>query len=336
MGFVITQGMSLTGMFQWGMRRWSELENQMTSVERVIEYIDVKRESDNQTTKPKLEWLQHGKVEFRSVSMKYSPDDPYVLKNLNVLIKPNEKVGIVGRTGAGKSSLISVLFRLVDFEGNIFIDDVDTKSVSLSSVRSEISIIPQEPILFSGSVRKNLDPFDEYGDEKIWNVLEEVKLKDFIIDLPAGLYSNLSEGGSNFSVGQKQLICLARALLRNNKILILDEATANVDPHTDELLQKTIRTNFANCTVLTIAHRLHTIMDSDKVLVMDSGRAVEFEHPYMLLQKRGAFYDLVMETGSKMGESLIEIAQKVILLNLLVFSLLYLVSELHRLQLSII
>ncbi|XP_063913119.1 probable multidrug resistance-associated protein lethal(2)03659 [Zophobas morio] len=309
-GFVITQGMSLTGMFQWGMRRWSELENQMTSVERVIEYIDVKRESDNQTTKPKLEWLQHGKIEFRSVSMKYSPDDPYVLKNLNVVIKPNEKVGIVGRTGAGKSSLISVLFRLVDFEGNIFIDDVDTKSVSLSSVRSGISIIPQEPILFSGSVRKNLDPFDEYGDEKIWNVLEEVKLKDFIIDLPAGLYSNLSEGGSNFSVGQKQLICLARALLRNNKILMLDEATANVDPHTDELLQKTIRTNFANCTVLTIAHRLHTIMDSDKVLVMDNGRAVEFDHPYILLQKKGAFYDLVMETGRKMGDSLIEVAEK--------------------------
>jgi ATP-binding cassette subfamily C (CFTR/MRP) protein 4 len=309
-GFMITQGMSLTGMFQWGIRRWSELENEMTSVERVIEYIELDHEMDNQTKEPSVLWPSFGNVEFKSVFMQYSPNDPYVLKNLNLTIKPREKVGIVGRTGAGKSSLISILFRLVNFEGNIFIDDVDTKEISLNALRSKISIIPQEPVLFSGSVRKNLDPFDEYQDNQIWNVLEEVRLKEFVTDLPSGLYSNLSEGGSNFSVGQKQLICLARALLRNNKILILDEATANVDPQTDELLQKTIRTNFADCTVLTIAHRLHTIMDSDRILVMDDGVIAEFDHPHKLLQSKGMFYKLVMETGKRMGENLIEIAKQ--------------------------
>jgi ATP-binding cassette subfamily C (CFTR/MRP) protein 4 len=308
---MITQGMSLTGMFQWGIRRWSELENEMTSVERVIEYIELDHEMDNQTKEPSVLWPSFGNVEFKSVFMQYSPNDPYVLKNLNLTIKPREKVGIVGRTGAGKSSLISILFRLVNFEGNIFIDGVDTKEISLNALRSKISIIPQEPVLFSGSVRKNLDPFDEYQDNQIWNVLEEVRLKEFVTDLPSGLYSNLSEGGSNFSVGQKQLICLARALLRNNKILILDEATANVDPQTDELLQKTIRTNFADCTVLTIAHRLHTIMDSNRVLVMDDGVIAEFDHPHKLLQSEGVFYKLVMETGERMGENLIEIAMKV-------------------------
>jgi ATP-binding cassette subfamily C (CFTR/MRP) protein 4 len=303
--------MALTRMFQWGVRLWSDLENQMTSVERVIEYIETDHEIDDRTRKPSIMWPSSGKIEFKSVFMQYSPNDPYVVKNLNLTIEPRVKVGIVGRTGAGKSSLISILFRLVDFEGNIFIDDVDTKEISLCSLRSKISIIPQEPVLFSESVRKNLDPFDEYQNNQIWKVLEEVRLKELVADLPAGLYSNLSEGGSNFSVGQKQLICLARALLRNNKILILDEATANVDPQTDELLQKTIRTNFADCTVLTIAHRLHTIMDSDRILVMDDGVIAEFDHPHKLLQSEGMFYKLVMETGERMGENLIEIAMKV-------------------------
>jgi ATP-binding cassette subfamily C (CFTR/MRP) protein 4 len=309
-GFVITRGISITGIFQFAVRRWSELENQMTSVERIVEYVQADQEYDRKTKVPSILWPDTGKIEFKSIFMQYSNDKPYVLKNLKFLIQLKEKIGIVGRTGAGKSSLISVLFRLVHFEGNIFIDDVDTKEISLSSLRSKISIIPQEPILFSGSVRKNLDPFNQYHDEQIWEVLEKVRLKEFVTDLPSGLYSNLSEGGSNFSVGQKQLVCLARALLRNNKILILDEATANVDPQTDELLQKTIRTNFANCTVLTIAHRLHTVMDSDKVLVMDNGVIAEFDHPHVLLQSKGVFHELVAETGKNMSENLIETAQK--------------------------
>ncbi|EFA03947.2 putative multidrug resistance-associated protein lethal(2)03659-like Protein [Tribolium castaneum] len=309
-GFVITRAVGLTGMFQWGIRMWSSLENEMTSVERVVEYTQIEQENDDKKKVPSSLWPDAGKLEFRSVCMQYSAHSPYVLKKLNFVVKPREKVGIVGRTGAGKSSLIPVLFRLVNFEGHVLIDDVDTKDIALSTLRSNISIIPQDPVIFAGSVRKNLDPFDLYDDNKIWNVLEEVQLKDFVRNLPSGMFSQLSEGGSNFSVGQKQLICLARALLKKNKILILDEATANVDPQTDELLQKTIRKNFEDCTVLTIAHRLHTIMDSDKVIVMDGGIIVEFDHPNVLLNNKGVFYNLVMETGKSMGKKLLEIAQK--------------------------
>ncbi|XP_056642945.1 probable multidrug resistance-associated protein lethal(2)03659 [Diorhabda sublineata] len=311
MGLALTQAMGLTGMFQWGMRQWSELENQMTSVERVQEYADLKQEEDEHTNALPKHWPSHGKVEFRDMSLKYSPDDPPVLKNLNLLIKSTEKVGIVGRTGAGKSSLIQALFRLANIDGHILIDDVDTKSISLKDLRSHISIIPQEPVLFSGTLRNNLDPFDEYKDEILWNALEEVELKRAVDELPAGLDSKMAEGGSNFSVGQRQLVCLARAIIRNNKVLVLDEATANVDPYTDGLIQTTIRKKFGNCTVLTIAHRLHTIMDSDKVLVMDAGRAVEFDHPHTLLQnKTGVFYSLVMQTGKSTAKNLMQISEE--------------------------
>ncbi|XP_044266870.1 probable multidrug resistance-associated protein lethal(2)03659 [Tribolium madens] len=309
-GFVITRAMGITGLFQWGIRMWSAIENEMTSVERIVEYTKIEQENDSKKEIPSSLWPDAGKLEFRSVYMQYSAQSPYVLKKLNFLVKSREKIGIVGRTGAGKSSLIPVLFRLINFEGNVFIDDVDTKEISLSSLRSKISIIPQDPVLFAGSVRKNLDPFDLYKDSEIWGVLEEVQLKDFVSNLPSGMFSKLSEGGSNFSVGQKQLICLARALLKKNKILILDEATANVDPQTDELLQKSIKNNFEDCTVLTIAHRLHTIMDSDKVIVMDDGLIVEFDHPNLLLNNKGVFYNLVMETGKSMGKKLLETAQK--------------------------
>ncbi|KAJ3656117.1 hypothetical protein Zmor_015215 [Zophobas morio] len=309
-GFIITKSMSLVGVFQWTIRMLSELENLMTSVERIIEYTQLEQENDDQVKTVSSLWPARGQIEFKSVFMQYSSNDPYVLKNLNIFIKPKEKIGIVGRTGAGKSSLISVLFRLVNFVGNIFIDDVDTKDVALSSLRPKISIIPQDPVLFKGSVRKNLDPFDQYSDEQIWRVLDEVRLKEVVSNMSGNLHSNLSEGGTNFSVGQKQLICLARAMLKNNNILILDEATANVDPQTDELLQNTIRKSFANCTVLTIAHRLHTIMDSDKVLVMDEGYAVEFDHPYVLLENKKTFYKLVTKTGNLMSENLRNIAEK--------------------------
>ncbi|CAG9854244.1 unnamed protein product [Phyllotreta striolata] len=309
MGLALTQAMALTGMFQWGMRQWTELENQMTSVERVQEYTELKHEEDNATFEPPSNWPSNGEVEFKNMSLQYSLDDPPVLKNLSFLIKAKEKVGIVGRTGAGKSSLIQALFRLTNIDGQIYIDGIDTKSVSLKKLRSNISIIPQEPVLFSGTLRKNLDPFDEYKDEVLWDALSEVELKSAVEELPAGLESKMAEGGSNFSVGQRQLVCLARAIIRNNKILVLDEATANVDPHTDGLIQTAIRTKFANCTVLTIAHRLHTIMDSDKVLVMDAGRAVEFDHPHTLLQKeRGIFYSLVQQTGKATAKNLTAIA----------------------------
>ncbi|CAH1105165.1 unnamed protein product [Psylliodes chrysocephalus] len=309
-GLSLTQAITLSGMFQWGMRQWSELENQMTSVERVQEYADLPIEKDSIRDDTPPNWPNLGAIKFNKMCLKYSQDDPYVLKNLNLEINPKEKIGIVGRTGAGKSSLIQALFRLADIDGNIVIDDVDTKNVKLEVLRSNISIIPQEPVLFSGTLRKNLDPFDEHRDEILWDALDEVELKHAVDELPAGLDSKMAEGGSNFSVGQRQLVCLARAIVRRNRILVLDEATANVDPMTDAIIQNTIRDKFANCTVLTIAHRLHTVMDSDKVLVMDAGQAVEFDHPYSLLEKKGVFYSLVKKTGSTMAANLHAIAEE--------------------------
>ncbi|XP_076648686.1 putative multidrug resistance-associated protein lethal(2)03659 isoform X2 [Halictus rubicundus] len=307
-GLAITQSIGLTGMFQWGMRQSTELENQMTSVERVLEYSKVDSEPPLESTpekKPKDSWPEEGKIEFKNLSLRYDPAEAPVLKSLNFVVNPQEKIGIVGRTGAGKSSLISALFRLTDLEGVIEIDGVKTNEIGLHDLRGKISIIPQEPFLFSGSLRRNLDPFSSYNDDVLWQALDEVELKEM------GLEAHINEGGSNLSVGQRQLVCLARAIVKNNPILVLDEATANVDPRTDELIQVTIRKKFARCTVLTIAHRLNTVMDSDKILVMDAGNAVEYDVPYVLLQKGSGFlHSMVSETGPAMAEALKEVARE--------------------------
>lgn len=197
---------------------------------------------------------------------------------------------MVGRTGAGKSSIIQSIFRLAQNEGQILIDDVDIGAIGLHDLRKKISIIPQEAILFSGTLRFNLDPFSERKDDELWDALDQVELKSIVSAMSGGLDAKVLDGGSNFSVGQRQLLCLARAILRDNKILIFDEATANVDSNTDKLIQLTIRNNFANCTVITIAHRLNTIMDSDKVLVVDAGEIVEFGHPFELIQKADGYF----------------------------------------------
>ncbi|KAL0895660.1 hypothetical protein ABMA27_011740 [Loxostege sticticalis] len=311
-GLAITQAMGLTGMFQWGMRQSTELENQMTSVERIQEYSNIESEpplTSEPDKKPPPSWPEAGRVEFRHVFLYYAPGEPPVLKDLCFEIEPKEKVGIVGRTGAGKSSLINALFRLTTIEGEIIIDGRETSSMGLHELRSQVSIIPQEPVLFSGTMRHNLDPFDEYPDQVLWRALEEVELKEAVMELPAGLSSRISEGGGNFSVGQRQLVCLARAIVRRNRLLVLDEATANVDPQTDALIQTTIRNKFADCTVLTIAHRLHTVMDSDKVLVMDAGQMVEFDHPHNLLQKPGGVLaGMVEQTGRSMADTLARVA----------------------------
>lgn len=211
---------------------------------------------------------------FRNVYLRYNSTDEAVLKNLNFVAKPREKIGVVGRTGAGKSSLIFALLRLVHLEGEIYIDGRATSSLQLRNLRSKISIISQQPLLFLGTVRRNLDPFEEYSDNFLWQALEEVELKESVVDMAAGLDSLVSDGGSNFSIGQRQLLCLARAIIKDNKILILDEATSNIDEQTDQFIQKTIRRKFTNCTVFIIAHRLNTVMDCDKLIVMDGGRIV--------------------------------------------------------------
>lgn len=197
---------------------------------------------------------------------------------------------------------------MAKLDGSIYIDNVDTKKLGLHDLRNKISIIPQEPVLFSATIRDNLDPFHKFHDTDLWSALEEVELKVATTSLDY----RVEQGGSNFSAGQRQLVCLARAILQNNKILVLDEATANVDLTTDALIQNTIRKKFKNCTVLTIAHRLNTIMDSDKVLVMDHGQLVEFDHPHILLQnEQNHFSNMVKETGIVMSTQLKQRAKEV-------------------------
>ncbi|XP_022822041.1 multidrug resistance-associated protein 4-like isoform X2 [Spodoptera litura] len=313
-GLAISQTLILTGMLQFGVRQTAEVISQMTSVERILQYTHIEREPkwDKGEKETPKGWPSRGRIQFKSCYMKYTPEDLPVLKNLNLVIESGWKVGIVGRTGAGKSSLISSLFRLAIVEGEVLIDDVDTAYLALQELRSKISIIPQEPVLFSATVRYNLDPFNNYDDDQLWQALEAVDLKAAVPSLDF----KVSEGGSNFSLGQRQLVCLARAILRANRILVLDEATANVDPKTDEFIQRTIRTRFADCTVLTVAHRLNTIMDSDRVMVMDSGRLVEFDHPYLLLNNpEGHFTKMVKETSEKMSAQLYQIAKDTYLNN---------------------
>ncbi|XP_066522703.1 multidrug resistance-associated protein 4 isoform X2 [Hoplias malabaricus] len=311
-GLALSYAVTLMGMFQWGVRQSAEVENMMTSVERVVEYTELENEAPWETQKrPPPEWPNQGLITFDRVNFSYSSDGPVVLKNMSAVFRPKEKVGIVGRTGAGKSSLISALFRLAEPEGNIYVDGILTSEIGLHDLRKKMSIIPQDPVLFAGTMRKNLDPFNEHSDEALWNALEEVQLKSVVEELPSKLETVLAESGSNFSVGQRQLVCLARAILRKNRILIIDEATANVDPRTDELIQKTIREKFQECTVLTIAHRLNTIIDSDRILVLDAGRIHDYDEPHVLLQNQdGIFYKMVQQTGKAEAASLKQLAKQ--------------------------
>ncbi|KAI1287409.1 ATP-binding cassette sub-family C member 4 [Halotydeus destructor] len=312
-GLILASALTLLQMVPWGARQSAELEAQMTSVERVLEYRAIEPEGELESDKPPPKsWPQEGRVVYDHVSFTYEGSFKPVLVDLCFDIKPGEKIGIVGRTGAGKSSLLQSLFRMVEPEGTIFIDGLNTKSIGLRELRQKISIIPQDPVLFTGTVRRNIDPFNERSDEEIWQALEEVQLKDAIFESTGQLEAKVNESGSNFSVGQRQLICLARALVKNNRILVLDEATANVDHETDSLIQGTIRKKFADCTVLTIAHRLNTVIDSDRLIVLDAGKLAEFDEPHLLLQQPlGLFRKLVKQTGHHMSKQLFEAAQRV-------------------------
>uniref|UniRef100_A0A8C2SIC2 Multidrug resistance-associated protein 1 n=1 Tax=Capra hircus TaxID=9925 RepID=A0A8C2SIC2_CAPHI len=299
-GLSVSYSLQVTAYLNWLVRMSSEMETNIVAVERLKEYSETEKEApwQIQDMAPPSDWPQVGRVEFRDYGLRYREDLDLVLKNINVTIDGGEKVGIVGRTGAGKSSLTLGLFRIKESaEGEIIIDDINIAKIGLHDLRFKITIIPQDPVLFSGSLRMNLDPFSQYSDEEVWTSLELAHLKGFVSALPDKLNHECAEGGENLSVGQRQLVCLARALLRKTKILVLDEATAAVDLETDDLIQSTIRTQFDDCTVLTIAHRLNTIMDYTRVIVLDKGEIREWGSPSDLLQRRGLFYSMAKDAG---------------------------------------
>jgi ABC-type multidrug transport system fused ATPase/permease subunit len=300
-GLSITYALQITQTLNWLVRMSSDVETNIVAVERIKEYAETPQEAawEIEERKPPKTWPELGRIHFNSFQARYREGLDLVLKNINCSIMPGEKIGIVGRTGAGKSSLTLGIFRIVEAAGgSIVIDEQNISELGLHDLRGRITIIPQDPVLFSGSLRMNLDPFNSYSDETVWRSLELSHLKSFVKGLSAGLEHEVSEGGENLSVGQRQLVCLARALLRKTKILVLDEATAAVDLETDDLIQQTIRTEFKDCTVLTIAHRLNTIMDSTRVMVLDKGEIREFDTPAsLLLNKESIFYGMAKDAG---------------------------------------
>lgn len=258
-------------------------------------------------------WPTQGSITLNSLKMKYRPDTPLVLKGLDVSIKGGERVGVVGRTGSGKSSLLLTLLRLVepaldvadseDYSAPITIDGVDVLRVGLRDLRSRIGIIPQNPVLFSGTIRSNIDPFSNFTNDQIWKALEQCGLKDSVENMPGQLDATVAEYGQNLSSGMRQMLVLGRALLRQCRVLLLDEATSSVDFETDQEIQRTLREAFAGCTVLTIAHRINTITDSDKILVMKDGVAAEFASPAELLaDENSLFSEIVRHAGLEENE----------------------------------
>ncbi|XP_048103810.1 multidrug resistance-associated protein 1 [Alosa alosa] len=299
-GLAVSHSLQVTAILSWIVRSWTDVENNIVSVERVKEYADTAKEAPwtVEGSSLPLAWPESGTIEFHEYGLQYRKGLEWALKGISVDIQKREKIGIVGRTGAGKSSLALGIFRILEAaKGKIFIDGVNIAEIGLHDLRSRITIIPQDPVLFSGSLRMNLDPFDAYSDEEVWSALELAHLKNFVSGLPDKLNYECSEGGENLSLGQRQLVCLARALLRKTKVLVLDEATAAVDLETDTLIQSTIRSQFEDCTVLTIAHRLNTIMDYTKIIVMDKGNIKEMDSPANLISKRGHFFRMCREAG---------------------------------------
>ncbi|KAK9870549.1 hypothetical protein WA026_008110 [Henosepilachna vigintioctopunctata] len=283
-GLAITQSFVLSNYLDWGLRQWVMLESIMTSFQRAAEYTNIKQET--QTGQTVENWPSEGCIKYQNVTLKYRANNETVLKNLNFVIRPKEKIGIVGRTGAGKSSIIVTLFRLYEVEGDILIDDVNIKTLPLDFLRNHIGIIPQDPILFSGTVRVNIDPLGRHSDDEIWQALNAVNLKSAIMDLDEDVH----ECGLTHSVGQRQLICLARAIIRKTKIIILDEATANMDEETDKFVHDKIHELFEHCTTITVAHRLNSVMRCDRVIVMDNGEIIEFENPNTLLENKDSTF----------------------------------------------
>ncbi|XP_040468097.1 ATP-binding cassette sub-family C member 10 isoform X2 [Falco naumanni] len=297
-GLSLSYALSVTNLLSGLISSFTLTETMMVSVERTEEYTtDIPMEPQDKLLQVAADWPSQGLVEFQKVVLAYREGLPNALDGVSFTIYPREKVGIVGRTGSGKSTLFLALFRMLELKsGRILLDGVDSKLVGLEELRSRLAIIPQDPFLFSGSIRENLDPQGKRTDAELHEVLEQCHLRDAVTQM-GGLDSELGERGKSLSVGQRQLVCLARALLTQAKVLCIDEATASVDQKTDQLLQQTIRQRFADKTVLTIAHRLNTILDSDRVLVMQAGRVAELDSPTHLSQKDGSLFQCLLHSG---------------------------------------
>lgn len=300
-GLAMSYALQITLSLNWIVRQTVEVETSIVSVERVLEYAGLPSEAPEVISKnrPPISWPSQGAVSFNNYSTRYRPGLDLVLKNINIKIKAHEKVGVVGRTGAGKSSLTMALFRIIEpAEGYVSIDDLNTSKIGLLDLRRRLAIIPQDAALFEGTVRDNLDPGHVHDDTELWSVLEHARLKDYVASMPGKLEAQINEGGSNLSSGQRQLVSLARALLAPSNILVLDEATAAVDVETDAMLQATLRSSiFRDRTIITIAHRINTILDSDRIIVLDHGTVAEFDTPAELVRRKGVFYELVKEAN---------------------------------------
>ncbi|KAH6934049.1 hypothetical protein HPB50_019791 [Hyalomma asiaticum] len=289
-GIAMTYTLLVPIYLNWLVRQVSNVEMYMSSVERVNKYCNLPIERVSSPVDVPLDWPSKGEVRFEKVTMTYEAGLDPILRNVSVTIAPGEKVGICGRTGSGKSSLVMSLFKMVPVsEGKIFVDDIDISMVPCDVLRSRLAIIPQEPILFSGTIRQNLDPKRAHTDEELWNVLEKAHLKEIVV-LYGGLDGEVTEEGSNFSIGQKQLFCFARALLQPSKVLILDEATSSLDANLDNLIQETVLNEWADSTVLAIAHRVTGLLNFDKIIVLEAGHIVESGSPAELKQKRGSIF----------------------------------------------
>jgi ABC-type multidrug transport system fused ATPase/permease subunit len=311
-GLSVSYSLQITQSLNWIVRMTVEVETNITSVERILEYSRLTPEAPAiiEDHRPSKSWPAEGEVIFKDFSTKYRPELDLVLRNINLHIKPKEKIGIVGRTGAGKSSMTLALFRIIEsFAGNITIDKIDTSTIGLLDLRENLSIIPQDSQVFEGTIRSNLDPVGLYDETTLWKALELAHLKEHVEkmfeehkdgEIESPLDVMIIEGGSNLSAGQRQLMCLARVLVKMNStsILVLDEATSAVDVETDKIVQETIRTVFKDKTIITIAHRLNTILDSDRIIVLDKGEVAEFDTPENLLQKKESlFYSLAEQGG---------------------------------------
>ncbi|CAD5112464.1 DgyrCDS1685 [Dimorphilus gyrociliatus] len=292
---VITYLCSTFDAFQFSLKIMADFDIAMVSVQRITQYSTLSQEQDkiDNSVEKSPSWPQNGHIKFKNVSLRYDEGLPLVLKSLNFEIKTGEKIGVVGRTGAGKSSLLAALFQLTKIEGQIILDDIDiVNNLELSKSRSAISVIPQDPILFSGSFRSNLDPFDTYTDDEIWSCLEKVQLSQRVFNQREQLDSQIMEGGKNLSVGERQLFCLARAILKKSHLLVIDEATANVDNKTDKNIQEILKIQFKKCTMIIIAHRLETIKHCDRIIVMYNGQIVESGSYNDLMEKKEYLYTL--------------------------------------------